>query len=1364
MGTHDLAISLLGPFAASLGDQPLYKFRTNKVQALLIYLVMEAAQVHRREALMSMLWPDLPPASAQVNLRQTIYRLRQAIPEVSAKNGRHPVPFLISERQTVQINPDAKFHLDVAAFAAHIEPDPAQAVDLYRDDFLSDFYLSDSNEFEQWAQTQREFLRRQVLEALDALTEHCLQTAVTDQAQTYAWKQLEIDKLRERAYRQLMIALMQTGQRSAAIAQYHICRDHLREELGVDPTAETTTLYQQILANTLPTQPPPSPAPAGNGRFCTILLTDIENVVPLWDRYQQEMIPALHRHNTILETLIPQYGGRILEHQGDQVSAVFENGRPLACALAIQNALGREKWGRIGELRVRVGLHGGVARETAVAQTLPVAAAAWGGQIVASGAVHDHLALPDGAYWRDLGRHQLAADGPPQRLYGLLHPDLPHQSFPPLRTLAPAETAVPPLPPPATLPHNLPPQPTPFIGRDEELAALDALLADPETRLISIVGSGGMGKTRLALAAAEAQLTKTAVFPHGIYFVHLAHIQTAAQMIPAIARTLKLPLDSGRQENRADPIPGDGGTAQTQLLDYLRHKQLLLILDNFEHVAAGADLVAEIMQMAPQVQFLVTSRERLQLLQEQIYPIQGLDFPEWETLEAALHYPAVRLFLQAAHRVQPHFAITADDLPDLTRICRAVDGMPLGLELAASWVDVLSLPDIAAEIQNSLNLLETEMRNVPERHRSIRAVFEASWQQLRADEQTVFAQLAVFRGGFTRTAAQKITNASIRTLANLVNKSFLQYNPQRDRYELHELTRQYAAEKLTQAAAQSAAQLAVEETAVRARHSRYYCALVQHRKNQLKAGQPQTALAHIEADQENARAAWDWAVAQGDVTGIDLAISGLCRFYDMRDRLYDGLAICEAAGQRLRQLPESPTLQRVLAKTLTWHTRFLGYLGHSETIKHTFQEITTLIERAAAAHEDVRAEKAFALSTMGYFTAFEEENWQSAWAQLEQSLELVRQLGDRYGEFSAQNALGNIARRMGNYHEARHRFEKNLNAARAQPNQWEMIRALVQLGWVARDLVDYEEARRLFEECLALSQTQNNVWGVGRALEALAYLSMFQGDFSAAGRTIQQALAISRDNGFRSDMVTQRVNLAVTQWLLGRFAEAERMLAEARVLGNELGYPYATALPIIFSGELLALTGQYEAARKTIQQGITSIQPDFSSRYFLLGRAYRALGWLELAAGRNGDAEDWFAQSVAAYRALDDEEAAAWTCAGWGHALLGLGSVEQAQNMVVEALWTAVELQAYIPLLFLVPITALLLEQQGKADWRERLHALACREPFLAAVPFFRDQVWSKLPPLPQPPPVETENLAGLRRELRAAVAELLAKDVLLSR
>ncbi len=1351
----DLSISLLGPFAASLGEQPLYKFRTNKVQALLIYIVVEAKQVHRRESLMNLLWPDLPQPSAQVNLRQTIYRLRQAIPEVSSRRGKKLVPFLIVDRQTVQINPDAAYDLDVATFTEQIETNSAQAITLYRDDFLSDFYLSDSNEFEDWAQTQREILRRQVLDSLELVTTECLQTAAYDEAQTYAWKQLEIDNLREIAYRQLMIALMQSGQRSAALAQYHICRDRLRDELGVEPTAETTNLYQQIKVNSLPqeAQPVRQEAEVKNGRFHTYLFTDIENVTQLWDRHQQEMIPALHRHNTILEEQIERHGGRILELYGDKARAVFANGRPLACALAIQEAFGREKWGRIGELRLRLGLHGAAVGDdkAVIAQTGPITSAAWGGQILASKLIHDSLPLPDSAFWRTFGEHQLTPGDPPQPLYGLLHPDLPHQSFASPRIVSLSETSVPLLTVTLVSPHNLPQQPTPFIGREEELAALDDLLADSETRLITIVGPGGMGKTRLALAVAEGQLTRTSVFPDGIFFVHLAPLRTTNQIIPALADALNFSLEGSWQENRPDRMLSDSRSAREQLLDYLRHKKLLLILDNFEHLLEGVALVTEILEAAAQVQVLVTSRERLQLREEQVYPIQGFEFPTWETPEDALQYTAVRLFLQAAHRVQPNFALTATDLTPLTNICRAVGGMPLGLELAASWVDMLSLPDIAAELQNSLDLLETGVRNMPQRHRSIRAVFDYSWQQLTETEQAVFIQLAVFRGGFSRVAAQKITGTSLRTLANLVSKSFLQYNQQQDRYILHELMRQYAAEKLSEDIEAA--------TAVRNQHSHYYCVALQHQEYKIRIGYPE-AMLQIEADQENARAAWYWAVEQAAVANIDQAINGLCLFYDWRDRFNDGQTICKVATQKLRTLPISPTTQRVLAKTLIWYGRFLSYTGQPDTIQTIAQEALSLLEKADQAGEDVRAERAFVLLISSSFLPFATDNRQQVWEQIEQSLALFRQLGDQWGEFNAYDALGHAARHMGNYHEAKHRFERNLTVARSQQNQWEIIRALEQLGWVARDLVAYDEAQQLFEECLALSKTENNLWGIKRALEALAYLAIFRGEFAIGDRCLQQAYAISRDNGFRSDMVNELVDIAVAQWLSGQFQEAQASVLEAKIVGNQVGYPWAVAAPHIFHGEILALMGQYETARGQLQQGMSLIGTTVPNPY-LMGRAHRVMGWLELVAGQYGQAQDWFEQSTKMYQSMGDDEAVVWTAAGTSHALMGLNNVARARQVVVDGLWTTVELQAFIPLLFLLPITTLLLAKEGQDKWVERLQTLALRIPFLAKVPLLASLVWSQLPPLKKKPLVEETALTDLRREIWTAVSQLLAEDTL---
>jgi predicted ATPase/DNA-binding SARP family transcriptional activator len=350
--------------------------------------------------------------------------------------------------------------------------------------------------------------------------------------------------------------------------------------------------------------------------------------------------------------------------------------------------------------------------------------------------------------------------------------------------------------PESLIPHNLPAQPTPFLGREDELVELEELLADPNVRLITILGPGGVGKTRLGIAAAEEQLRGTAAvdgerkprFPNGVFFVALAGLSSADQIVPAVAKALGFALYEGREPRQ-------------QLLDYLREKRALLVLDGFDlilggtHALQAVDLLTGLLSSAPGLQILVTSRGRLRLRQEQVYSVQGLAFPERETPRAKA-YAGVQLFLQSARRVQSHFELADDDATHLVRICQLVEGMPLAIELAAAWVNVLSLADIAGEVQRGLDFLETDWRDLPARHRSVRAVFETSWQRLDDAERHVFCQLSVFRGGFTRRAAEAVAGASLRVLVALADQSLLRYDPSGDRYQIHELLRQYGAGKI----------------------------------------------------------------------------------------------------------------------------------------------------------------------------------------------------------------------------------------------------------------------------------------------------------------------------------------------------------------------------------------------------------------------------------------------------------------------------------------------------------------------------------------------------------------------------------------
>ena len=485
-----------------------------------------------------------------------------------------------------------------------------------------------------------------------------------------------------------------------------------------------------------------------------------------------------------------------------------------------------------------------------------------------------------------------------------------------------ATSATPVSPQTAARKHNLPVQLTPFVGREAVLAEIEARLQDPACRLLTLIGPGGSGKTRLALEAAAAQLDS---FAHGVFFVSLAPLDSVEAIVPTVAEALGFRFY-------------EEGEPQQQLLDYLCQKTMLLIMDNFEHLLAcperrpelvegprrrdGVGLVTEILKTAPDVKILTTSRAGLNVQGERLFPIAGMDFPALTPREPkeAAQYSAVKLFLQSARWVQPSFELTADNVNHVTQICRLVEGMPLGILLAAAWVQMLTPAEIAAEIGQSLDFLETDLRDVPERQRSMRAVFDHSWRLLTEREREVFGGLSVFRGGFTRQAAQRVTGASLRELRALVNKSLLHRTPT-GRYEVHELLRQYAAEKLDQSPAAS--------EAVHDRHCAYYAAALQQWEAHLKGPRQQAALAEIEADSENARAAWNWAVERGHVEHIEQAIEGLCLFYDLRWRYQEGEAACRMAAEKLAATTsgDGPVLSaveglRVLAKVMAWQSVF----------------------------------------------------------------------------------------------------------------------------------------------------------------------------------------------------------------------------------------------------------------------------------------------------------------------------------------------------------------------------------------------------------------------------------------------------------
>ena len=447
--------------------------------------------------------------------------------------------------------------------------------------------------------------------------------------------------------------------------------------------------------------------------------------------------------------------------------------------------------------------------------------------------------------------------------------------------------------------QRLPTHLTSFVGRDKEITEITDLLAAPGCRLLTLVGPGGIGKTRLAV---EAAVRMEQTFPDGIVFIALQPVPDVEGLAAAVATTLGLPL-TGQQELRA------------HIYEYLRARRLLLILDNFEHLVDGSDLVTGMLQAASQVRCLVTSREALNLQEEWLYPLDGLDVPTEPFAASLASTGAVQLFVERAQRVNRAFGLPAEQ-DAVARICRLVEGMPLAIELAATWTKTLSCAVIADEIAQNIALLTTSLRNIPERHRSVRAAFDQSWTRLMDVERAVFTRLALFRGSFTLDAAIQVGGASPPILATLVDTSFVRRTSD-GRYHLHELLRQYAEERLREAPEAFARTMEA--------HQRYYIRFLSERlQGSIGAGQAEVTR-EVAAEIDNIRAAWRQAAAQGDVEAIQQAVQTLSVFVFARGLYQDGVTACELAIQSLRTAPVSPARDHTLADVLC----ALGLLSRS---------------------------------------------------------------------------------------------------------------------------------------------------------------------------------------------------------------------------------------------------------------------------------------------------------------------------------------------------------------------------------------------------------------------------------------------------
>ena len=703
---------------------------------------------------------------------------------------------------------------------------------------------------------------------------------------------------------------------------------------------------------------------------------------------------------------------------------------------------------------------------------------------------------------------------------------------------------------PAQALHNLPASPTPLVGREEELASLAQLLTDPRCRLLTLIGPGGIGKTRLAMAAAaQAQ----AHFADGVWFVPLAPVAAPAAVVPALAEALGLTL-AGQADIRL------------QLLHHLAGQETLLVVDNLEHLLAGAGLLAEILACAPGVKLLATSRERLNLQSEYVFVTQGLPTPPPDQLHRAHDYDAIRLFAQAARRAGARIDLQGEELAAAAQVCRAVEGMPLDIELAAAWTPLLSCREIAAEIQRGLDFLAANLRDLPERQRSLAAVFEHSWRLLSEEERAVLAQLAIFQGGFERDAAAAVAVASLPILLNLVSKSLIRRS-ENGRYDLHEAVRQYASKRLEEDRASC--------HAARQRHSDYYMGFAAAREVRLKGAAQQEAIRELTVEVDNLRAAWEWGVENGHFETVGKAARAFGWYYEVTSLIHEGIEQMELLGQALRGLPRQTETDRLLGICLVQQS--LLYFRSGD-----FAQATERYGRAIAC---------------------------------------LRAVDDRALLADALIFSGTIHHLSGAYRESKRLIEEGLVYARAVGNPWFSAYGVYNIGHVDSIIGDYQKGYAQMQEGLALWRTLGDPHSISLGLNFLVETQIALGRTEEALAGLQESIALCERTQNRWGMGTAYRYLGLAMLAAGRGREAIGQLEKSLETFGDYFTGWDIAQTPIYLGEAYLQLGEEPAAQNILLDALRLAREIHSAPLMLQALAGLAAlerpappaaGWLSL--------------------------------------------------------------------------------------------------------------------------------------------------------
>lgn len=856
----------------------------------------------------------------------------------------------------------------------------------------------------------------------------------------------------------------------------------------------------------------------------TFLFTDIEGSTRLAQEYPDQWEALRARHNEILQTAADIYKGYIFQIVGDAVCVAFHSAsEALQAALQAQWLLQHEPWSP-APIHVRMGIHTGAAQlnttsaqiiyfgYTTLASTQRIMSAGNGGQILISSATYELIrdALPVDVELLDLGERRLKGLLRPERLYQANIPGL-LSSFPPLKTLD------------AYL-NNIPVQLTSFIGREREIADIKQELK--AHRLVTLTGPGGTGKTRLSLQVAADLLDQ---FHHGVWFIELAPL-TDPDLIPqCILSAIGISEQAG--------IP-----PLTLLMEYLREKKSLIILDNCEHLLeASAKVVNVLLNAAPNLRMLASSREALGVTGEASYPVPSLSLPDIKRLpviEQFSQYEAVRLFIDRALLVAPHFSIDATNAAFIAQICYRLDGIPLAIELAAARVKILSVEQISARLDDRFRLLTGGARTALPRQQTLRALIDWSYDLLSENERLFLHRLSVFAGSWTLEAAEEICSGDsilsydvLDLLSQLVSKSLVvvveHSSSGETRYRMLETIRQYARDRLVELGGQDI---------LRQRHLAYFVRLAAQAGPELYRPNQGLWLNKLDEELDNLRTALEWALTADIESGLQIVAGPIYRFWVFRSTWRE-------LGNWLAQLLQgytesSPLCARALAIQSQCVINNDGNFHEARLIA----EKSLQIARSLADQQS----EAFSLSVMGGFTLLQ-GNVGEAVPLLEQSLALYRALGDKVGQAST-------------------------------------------IDWLSINNSDLERATSYAREGLGLCRELGDLAGVASILTTLARLTYSRGDFSSPGPWLEEVLSISRQLGDRVREDEALITYGALAYWQGDYQRAIRHYEEGILLGEKIGYYYQTLWAQIYMAYAILRQGGMQRARELFENGIRGMQ------------------------------------------------------------------------------------------------------------------------------------------------------------------------------